>query len=85
MGSNDVSFRATFGAPHLKYLISGLNLAGYSIASQELNGFSPCFDGGSDHCNYMTPTLNLGTSTYLQKSFSALMNNTVLASSSVNL
>ena len=84
-GGGDVRFRGTFGTPHYQYLLSGLSHAGYTVASQELNGFSPCFDGGGDHCNYITPVLNLGTSMYLERSIPAFVNNAILASNSVNL
>ena len=56
-GLSGVYFRGPFGTPHFKYL----STKGYSM-----NGFSPCADGGGDHCNYITPTLNLGTSCYYQ-------------------
>jgi hypothetical protein len=29
-------------------------------------GISPCQDGGSDHCNYVTPTIHVGTSSFIQ-------------------
>lgn len=49
-------FRGPFGTPHHKFLEkTGLSL----------NGFSPCRDGGADHCNYMTPTINLGSSSFI--------------------
>jgi len=81
-GADGVYFRGPFGAPHLKYLVSGL---GYTPSSQELNGVSPCFDGGTDHCNYITPTLNLGTSMYLEQNVSTFLSNANLASQAISL
>jgi hypothetical protein len=56
-GAGGIYFRGPFGTPHFNYLTG----KGYT-----LNGFSPCADGGADHCNYITATLNLGTSCYYQ-------------------
>jgi len=84
-GAAGVYFRGAWGTPHLNYLESALVSAGHSFTSQELNGFSPCFDGGADHCNYITPTLNIGTSMYFEKSVSALISNADLASQSVDI
>ncbi len=57
-GMGGVYFRGPFGTPHFKYL---------STKGYVMNGFSPCADGGGDHCNYITPTLNIGTTCYYQK------------------
>jgi len=78
-------FRGAFGTPHLQYLTGALFAGGYSLSGVELNGFSPCFDGGADHCNYITPTLNYGSSMYQESQRSSFMSNSVLASASVNL
>lgn len=50
-------FRGPFGTPHHKYL---------EYIGIDINGFSPCSDGGADHCNYLTPTINIGASSYLE-------------------
>jgi hypothetical protein len=78
--ASGVLFRGAFGTPHLNYLISGKTLA-----THELNGFSPCFDGGADHCNFMTPTLNFGSSMYQESNRSAFMDNISLAASAITL
>ena len=83
-GSNDISFRGTFGTPHFSYLMNAVS-QDYTISSQELNGFSPCFDGGADHCNYITPTLNLGSEVYLNRNISTFINNAILASQSAKV
>jgi hypothetical protein len=80
MDTNGVCFRGAFGTPHLNYLISGKMLS-----THELNGFSPCFDGGADHCNFITPTLNLGSSMYQESQSSSFMKNISLAASAVSL
>jgi len=55
------------------------------LAKQELNGFSPCFDGGADHCNYITPTLNYGSSSYRESDVNGLLSNANLAAQAINL
>lgn len=70
-----VFFRGPFGTPHHKYLKS---------IGKELNGFSPCFDGGADHCNYITPTINIGTSSYFEKSVLYLYDAVKMATASTN-
>jgi hypothetical protein len=64
----DVLFRSPINTPHAKMMKSRNNT---------VIGISPCKDGGSDHCNYITPTLHLGTSSFLEgqtSSFLALVN-----------
>lgn len=69
-------FRGPFGTPHHKYLKSnGINL----------NGFSPCFDGGADHCNYITPTMNLGASCYLEDEVPSFLASAIETSIGLNL
>lgn len=80
---NDASgifFRGAFGTPHIQYVASG-----QSLATHELNGFSPCFDGGADHCNYITPTLNFGSSMFQESAISEYMDNMALAAQSISL
>ena len=75
-------FRGAFGTPHLTYLKAH---AGHTLSSQELNGMSPCFDGGADHCNYITPTLNFGSSVYSESQSSSFLSNANLATQSINI
>jgi hypothetical protein len=77
--SSGVYFRGAFGTPHLQYVASG------ALATHELNGFSPCFDGGADHCNYITPTLNLGTSMYQESELSDFIKNIKIAADAISL
>lgn len=78
--ASGVYFRGAFGTPHLNYLKSIK-----TFSQHELNGFSPCFDGGADHCNYITPTLNLGSSMYQESQSAAFMDNISLAAASITL
>jgi len=78
---NGTFFRGAFGTPHIQYLKTQVG----AILTHELNGLSPCFDGGADHCNYITPTLNIGSSMYLESTTSNFFANANLATQSVNL
>lgn len=69
------NFRGPFGTPHHKYLKS---------IGKNLNGFSPCFDGGADHCNYMTPTINIGASSYLETTAPTFLTSVNQANSLIN-
>ena len=80
-----VYFRGAFGTPHLQYIAGATVSGGHSLSSTQLNGFSPCFDGGADHCNYITPTLNYGSSMYQESQRSNFLSNSALASASINL
>ena len=73
--SEGTSFRGPFGAPHIKYL---------SSLGTKVNGFSPCFDGGADHCNYITPTINIGASTYYEGRGLTMINTAMSVSQSLN-
>jgi hypothetical protein len=73
--SEDTSFRGPFGAPHIKYL---------SSLGTKVNGFSPCFDGGADHCNYITPTINIGASTYYEGRGLTMINTAMSVSQSLD-
>ncbi len=53
----NVYFRSPINTPHAKLM----RALGNTIV-----GINPCKDGGSDHCNYITPTVHLGTSSFLQ-------------------
>ena len=78
-------FRGTFGTPHYQYIRNAMASGGFSMSASELNGFSPCFDGGGEHCNYITPTLNYGSSVYQESQRSNFLDNSALASAAVNL
>jgi hypothetical protein len=73
------SFRGAFGTPHLRYLKDKLKSGGYNINTYELNGFSPCFDGGADHCNYITPNINLGDHMFTESSYLNMTTQATLA------
>jgi hypothetical protein len=61
----DLIFRNPLSTPHAR-VVQGLKAIGDEIEEPiTIAGISPCQDGGSDHCNYMTPTLHLGVSSYL--------------------
>lgn len=65
---NTIAFRSPINTPHAKMLKSKQKI---------VVGISPCKDGGSDHCNYNTPTIHLGTSSFLEgktTSFCKLVN-----------
>jgi hypothetical protein len=57
-----VFFRSPVNTPHAR-ITRGLNKVENRIyPSGEVVGMSPCRDGGSDHCNFLTPTIHLQTS-----------------------
>ena len=49
----------------------------YAIKMREMGyqsaGVSPCKDAGADHCNYITSTIHLGTTSFLQGETTALL------------
>jgi hypothetical protein len=58
----DTFFRSPTYTPH-RMIWSGLSTEGISpIRIEQIAGISPCEDGGSDHCNYLTPTIHMNTS-----------------------
>jgi hypothetical protein len=66
-----VYFRAPVNTPHARVMRGLVNIG--TTYSEQVMGFSPCRDGGSDHCNFTTPTVHLKTSTVLITSASAFM------------
>jgi hypothetical protein len=68
-------FRGPFGTPHHIYLKG---------TGKNINGFSPCSDGGADHCNYLTPTINLGASSYLSTEIPTMISASAVATSSID-
>ena len=85
VNASGIYFRGAFGTPHIQYLTGAMVSGGFSLSASQLNGFSACFDGGADHCNYITPTLNYGSSMYQESQRSNFLSNSVLASESINL
>ena len=73
---NGSYFRGPFGTPHLKYLAKTEKI--------KINGLSPCFDGGADHCNYITPNINIGASVYYEATGPSALKNAISASQAVN-
>jgi hypothetical protein len=64
---NDPSifFRSPINTPHAR-ISRSINGVGSINRNQEfIIGVSPCNDGGSDHCNFITPTIHLKTSCML--------------------
>lgn len=53
-------FRSTINTPHSR-IWRGLEKIGETVLqqTQQVAGISPCQDGGSDHCNFITPTVHL--------------------------
>jgi hypothetical protein len=39
---------------------------GKKMSPEFVAGVSPCQDGGADHCNYITATLHLDNTSYLE-------------------
>ena len=77
LDSNKVAIRGPFGTPHYKFL----KYMGYT----GVHGMSPCADGGSDHCNYITPTINIGASMYLEGSSPQALITSIASSTIANL
>lgn len=61
---NSIAFRSPVNTPHARMLRAN---------GKTVVGISPCKDGGSDHCNYTTPTIHLGTSSFLQGQTTAFL------------
>lgn len=59
-----IYFRSPINTPHAKLM---------RAAGNKIVGISPCKDGGSDHCNYITPTVHLGTSSFLRGKTTAFL------------
>jgi hypothetical protein len=65
-----VVFRAPVNTPHAR-VWRGLEPTITSNGAETIVGISACQDGGSDHCNYLTPTIHLKTSAVLLTNSSA--------------
>jgi hypothetical protein len=64
-GRQDLVFRNPLSTPHARVIQGLKEIDGETETPTNIGGISPCQDGGSDHCNYLTPTLHLGVSSYL--------------------
>jgi hypothetical protein len=71
---DNITFRAPVNTPHA--VMSRKN-------GKKPIGISPCKDGGSDHCNYNTPCVFLGTSSFLEGQTTAFYSLVNLMESSV--
>lgn len=59
-------FRSPVNTPHALVWRGLMSLGDYFPKKQEgIAGISPCRDGGSDHCNFMTPTIHLDSTSAL--------------------
>jgi hypothetical protein len=73
-------FRSPLNTPHAR-ITRGLQAVETSRKDrQEIFGISPCQDGGSDHCNFLTPTIHLKTSAILLSNATAFAVATNFAS-----
>jgi hypothetical protein len=86
----DLYFRSPLNTPHARISLGYATItrtvltkdgketsANEYQAPKHIGGISTCQDGGSDHCNYITPTMHLGVSSYLigqSNAFTALKN-----------
>jgi hypothetical protein len=62
---NTLVFRSPLSTPHARITLGKKDVNGYSPNPQQVGGVTPCNGGGSDHCNYITPTIHLGVSSFL--------------------
>ena len=73
-------FRSPVNTPHARIWRRLQEINGASMTNSEgIVGVSPCRDGGSDHCNYITPTLHLDTSSNLVGKTNVFLNSLGLA------
>jgi hypothetical protein len=64
-GNDTMVFRSPLNTPHAR-ITKGLRTIDSDIVTGGfIAGISPCQDGGSEHCNFITPTIHLGVSSYL--------------------
>jgi hypothetical protein len=69
----NIYFRSPINTPHARAWRGLSSIPEITINPQNIVGMSPCKDGGTDHCNYITPTVHLNTSTILLTSSSAFV------------
>ena len=61
-----IVFRGPVNTPHARAWRGLQNIDSSAVKNaQNTVGVSPCKDGGSDHCNYITPTLHMDTSSII--------------------
>jgi len=71
-----VFFRSPINTPHARVWRGLMKIQGDSSPKVEtVAGISPCRDGGSDHCNYITPTLHLDNTSILIGKTTAFLNS----------
>jgi hypothetical protein len=58
-------FRSPISTPHARITLGRKAIGGKNSQAVDIGGVTPCADGGSDHCNYMTPTVHLGQTSFL--------------------
>jgi hypothetical protein len=64
-GNDSLQFRNPLNTPHARITQGLKTIALETITGKFIGGISPCQDGGSEHCNFITPTIHLGISSYL--------------------
>jgi hypothetical protein len=65
LNSDNLIFRNPLNTPHARITQGLKEIANTIIPKEFVAGVAPCQDGGSDHCNYITPTIHIGPSSYL--------------------
>jgi hypothetical protein len=64
----NLRFRPPINTPHARITLGRRMVENAMLEGEDtmdVAGITPCQDGGSDHCNYITPTIHLGVSSYL--------------------
>jgi hypothetical protein len=74
---SNLKFRSPINTPHSRITRGVKKIDDLRKEPTFVGGISTCQDGGSDHCNYITPTIHLGPSNYLlgQSSIFSWMKN----------
>lgn len=78
-----IYFRSPINTPHARVVRGMAGIGGIRVETpaSDVGGISPCQDGGSDHCNYLTATIHLGKANQLIGVDSAFMKSYQEASS----
>ena len=61
----NIVFRSPVNTPYGRIKRGLVSIGGAGYTPKNNFGVAPCNDGGADHCNYLTPTIHLKTSTML--------------------
>lgn len=69
----NIFFRSPVNTPHARVMRGLSSIPGVNINSNKIVGVAACQDGGADHCNYITPTVHLGTSCFLEGETTAFL------------